>query len=171
MFLEYFSSISSIDKMASLVSGTVQTSSSFSWMYMLRLVLSLAILVFSFIVNGFLTNLEKQKKCPCNSGWRITNGKLFSLLLVVIAGVNLFMPASKFLSSLPLVGSTYILFFMMLVFVLLFILQRLSKELKTPECKKCKVQLYEPLINFFYNRSVTETIYFTIIITIVFFYI
>lgn len=145
--------------------------SKFSWSYILRLILSLAILIFCIVVNGLLSNLEKQKKCPCNSGWRIINGKLFSMMLAVIAGINLFMPASKFLSSLPLVGSAYILFFMLMVFIILFILIRLSKELETPDCKKCKVDMYKPLIIFFRNRSVAECVYFTIIITVIFFYV
>ena len=96
----------------------------------LRIIYSLLFVVCCSYVSTFIQDIEKKQNCSLSNGWRITNGKLLSSLLMIIAGINICMPASKFLSTIPIIGSSYILLFVLAVFLLLFIITRLSINIK-----------------------------------------
>lgn len=90
---------------------------------------------------------------------------------MIIGAINIFIPASKFLSTLPIIGSSYVLLFVLAVFILLFIINRLSINITEREDNSCKLKGYKTLIQFFNNRNILECIYITIIISIIFFYL
>jgi len=143
----------------------------FSFFTIIRIIYSLLFTLVCIYFTQFISAIESKKKCDLSEGWRITNGKILSSLLMIVGIVNIFVPANKFLSNLPIIGSSYILVFTFALFGLLFIINRLSKNIKDSENSKCKIKGYDTIIDFFYNKSVMECIYITIIVSIIFFYL
>jgi len=143
----------------------------FSFFTIVRILFSLLFTLLCIYFTQFITALENKKKCPLSKGWRITNGKLLSSALMIVGIVNVFIPANKFLSTLPLIGSTYVLFFALLLYGILFIVNRLAKNIVESDNSKCKLKGYDTLIEFFNNKTAIECIYITIIITTIFFYL
>ena len=90
---------------------------------------------------------------------------------MIIAGINICMPASKFLSTIPIIGSSYILLFVLAVFLLLFIITRLSINITESTDAKCKIKGYDLILNYFNDKTTVDCIYITIIISIIFFYL
>jgi hypothetical protein len=146
---------------------------SFSIWTVLRIIYSLIFTISSGYLSNFIQAIESKKKCPLSEGWRITNGKIITSLLMIIGAINIFIPASKFLSTLPIIGSSYVLLFVLAVFILLFIINRLSINISERDDNKCKITGYgyNAVIEFFNERSIIECIYITIIISIIFFYL
>jgi hypothetical protein len=143
----------------------------FSFWSILRIIYSLIFTIIFIYFTQFISAIEEKKKCPLSEGWRITNGKIGASLLMIIGLVNIFIPASKFLSTLPIVGSSYVLFFVLLLFGELIIINRLSINIDESDNSKCKLKGYDMIINFFSNISFTECIYYTVIISVIFFYL
>jgi hypothetical protein len=144
---------------------------SFSFWTILRIIYSLLFVISCSYISNFIQTLEAKKKCPLSEGWRITNGKFISSLLMIIGAINVFVPASKFLSTLPIIGSSYVLLFVLMLFVLLFIVNRLCVSIVEREDSKCSIKGYDMLLNFFSNRTIMECIYITIGGSIIFFYL
>jgi hypothetical protein len=143
----------------------------FSYWTILRILYSLFFSTINVYFTQFLKTIESKTKCNLSSGWRISNGKLISSLLIIIGVINIFVPASKFLSTLPIIGSSYILLFVLAVFGIIFIVQRLSINIVESESSKCKIKGYDTIIDFFSTKTVMECIYFTIISSVLFFYL
>ena len=145
----------------------------FSFWTILRIIYSLCFAIACGYCSNFIQAIEAKKKCPLAEGWRITNGKILSSLLMIIAVINIFIPASKFLSTLPIIGSSYVLLFVLAVFVLLFIINRLSINLAERNDNKCTITGYgyDAVIDFFSQRSIMECIYITVAVSVVFFYL
>jgi hypothetical protein len=143
----------------------------FSIWTVLRVIYSLAFTIACGYISKFINKIEEKQKCPLSEGWRISNGKILSSLLMIVGAINIFIPASKFLSTLPIVGSSYVVIFVLAVFMLLFIINRLTINISDREDSKCNVKGYDYLLNYFNNKTVMECIYMTIIISIIFFYL
>ena len=143
----------------------------FSFWSILRIIYSLIFTLVCMYFTQFINAIEEKKKCPLSEGWRITNGKIISSLLMLVGLINIFVPASKFLSTLPIIGSTYVLVFVLALFGDLIIINRLSINIAESENSKCNIKGYDMIINFFSEKSFTDCIYFTIIISIIFFYL
>jgi len=144
---------------------------SFTIWTVLRIIYSLIFTICCSYISNFINKIEEKKKCPLSEGWRITNGKIISSILIIIGSINIIIPINKFLSTLPIIGSSYILLFVILIFTLLFILNRLSVNIAEREDSKCNIKGYDYIINFFQDRTVLECIYMTILITVIFFYL
>ena len=136
----------------------------------LRIIFSLAITMCSMYITQYITAIG-DKKCELAKSLYISNGKLLSSLLMIISVVNIFMPVNKFLSNIPIIGSSYVFLFIVLLFMLLFILKRIVINLDEPENKKCILKDYKSLTTFIGNRSYADCCYITIIISVVFFYL
>jgi hypothetical protein len=144
---------------------------SFSIWIVARVIYSLAFTIACSYISNFITKIEEKKKCPLSEGWRITNGKMLSSLLMIIAAINIFIPASKFLSTLPIIGSSYVLLFVLAVFILLFIVTRISVNISERDDSKCSIKGYDFIIDFFSNKTILECIFITIVISMIFFYL
>lgn len=146
---------------------------SFSIWTILRVIYSLLFTIACGYISNFIQAIESKKKCPLAEGWRITNGKIISSLLMIVGAINIFIPASKFLSTLPIIGSSYVLLFVLAVFILLFIMNRLSINIAERDDSKCKINGYgyDAIIDFFDERSIMECIYITIAVSVMFFYL
>ena len=94
----------------------------FSFFTILRIIYSSIFTLIAIYFTQFITAIENKKKCSLSEGWRITNGKVLSSLLMIVGIVNIVVPANKFLSTLPIVGSSYILLFALALFGDLFII-------------------------------------------------
>ena len=112
-----------------------------------------------------------KKKCPISKGWRISNGKIVASFLMIIGLVNVFIPASKFLSTLPIIGSSYVLIFSLLLFGEFIIINRLSINMYENDNSKCELEGFDMLINFFSTKNFVDCIYYTVIISVIFFYL
>lgn len=144
---------------------------SFSIWSILRIIYSLAFCIGFAYLGNYIKAIEANSACPLSSGWRITNGKMLSSMMMIIGAVNVFCPASKFLSTLPIIGSSYVLLFVLGVFMDLFIINRLAVNLEEREDSLCTIKGYSWITDFFANKSVADCIYYTLGISIVFFYL
>jgi hypothetical protein len=136
----------------------------------LRIIFSLAITMCSMYITQYITAIG-DRKCELAKSLYISNGKLLSSLLMFISVVNIFMPVNKFLSNIPIIGSSYVFLFIVLLFMLLFILKRIVINLNEPENKKCNDKNYKSLTQFIDDISYAQCCYITIIIAVVFFYL
>jgi hypothetical protein len=136
----------------------------------LRIIFSLAITMCSMYITQYITAIG-DKKCEFAKSLYVSNGKLLSSLLMFISVVNIFIPVNKFLSNIPIIGSSYVFLFMLLLFMLLFILKRIVINLNEPENKKCNNKNYKSLTYFIDDISYMQCFYITIIISVVFFYL
>ncbi len=143
-------------------------------MFSLRIILNIILAVLLLIANAYINAISQSdpKTCPCASGWRITNGKLTSSFLFFISIVNIFMPVNNFISQIPLIGSGGIIIYMLMLSMLVYILNSLSRQLDTPECKSCSnVNGFASFKNILSSQSMTNLILFAIGASIISFYI
>lgn len=143
----------------------------FSIWSILRVIYSLAFCIGFAYLGNYIKAIEFNSVCPLSSGWRITNGKMLSSILMIIGGINIFCPASKFLSTLPIIGSSYVLLFVLGVFMNIFIVNRLAVNINERNDSICKMKTYSWINNFFASKSVADCIYYTLGISVVFFYL
>jgi len=143
----------------------------FSFWTILRIIFSLLFTLSCIYFIQFINTIESKKKCSLSEGWRIINGKVVGSILMIVGLVNIFIPANKFLSTLPIIGSSYVLIFMLALFGELFIINRLSINIEESEESKCKIKGFDMLINFFSTKTFIDCIYITVIISILFFYL
>jgi len=136
----------------------------------LRIIFSLIITMCSMYITQYITAIG-DRKCGLAKSLYISNGKLLSSLLMFISAVNIIIPINKFLSNIPIIGSSYVFIFIILLFMLLFILKRIVNNLNEPENKKCNIKDYKSFSNFISDISYAQCIYITIIISVVFFYL
>jgi hypothetical protein len=136
----------------------------------LRILFSLLFTVCSLYVTQFIKAVE-EKKCPLSEGLYVSNGKLCSSLLMIIGAINIFVPINKFVANIPVIGSSYVLLFILLLFLTLFIVKRIVVNLAESENKKCNVKHYKSFMIFINERSMMELIYLTLILSILFFYV
>lgn len=142
----------------------------FEYLTLLRIVFSLSFGFIFLYVTQFITKVEKSK-CPLSNSLYISNGKLLSSLMMLFGFINTFIPINKIIYNIPVIGSSYVLIFVAILFGILFIIKRIADNLNEDENKKCKKKEYKYLIDFINNRSINECFIFTIITSIVFFYL
>jgi len=142
----------------------------FEYLTLLRIVFSLSFGFIFLYVTQFITKVEKSK-CPLSNSLYISNGKLLSSLMMLFGFINTFIPINKIIYNIPVIGSSYVLIFVGILFGILFIIKRIADNLNEDENKKCKKKEYKYLIDFINNRSINECFIFTIITSIVFFYL
>ena len=142
----------------------------FEYLTLLRIVFSLSFGFIFLYVTRFITKVEKSK-CPLSNSLYISNGKLLSSLMMLFGFINTFIPINKIIYNIPVIGSSYVLIFVAILFGILFIIKRIANNLNEDENKKCKKKEYKYLIDFVNNRSINECFIFTIITSIVFFYL
>jgi hypothetical protein len=90
---------------------------------------------------------------------------------MLVGAVNVVCPASKFLSTLPIIGSSYVLLFVIGVFLVFFIVSRLSINISEMDDSKCTIKEYAKLTEYLSNKDISECVYYTIGISILFFYL
>jgi len=142
----------------------------FEYLTLLRIIFSL---IFGFLflyITDFITKVEKSK-CPLSNSLYISNGKLLSSLLMLFGFINTCIPVNKIIYNIPVIGSSYVLIFVTILFSILFIMKRIANNINEDENKKCKTKKHKFLIDFINNRTINECFIFTIITSILFFYL
>lgn len=142
----------------------------FSIWSILRILYSFAFTIGCAYLGNYIKAIE-SRDCSLSSGWRITNGKMLSSILMIVGAVNVFCPASKFLSTLPIIGSSYVLLFVLAVFMELFIVNRLAVNIDEGVDNRCTPDGYQWVTDFWASRGISECIYYTLGLSIVFFYL
>lgn len=143
-----------------------------------RIIYSLAFAVICWYIYGFLETINQNRDCPLADNWRVSNGKLIASLLIAVALVNVVIPASKFISTLPIIGSSYVLLFVLAVFMLVFMVNRLSVNIMDDpddesdnEYSECYLEDYSMLLEWFSDLSFMNDIVITVIVCMIFFYL
>ena len=143
----------------------------FSFWTIARIVYSIAFALLHIYISQFVSSIEKRKNCPLKNTWKINNGKLLSSLLIIVAAINVFVPASKFLSTLPVIGSGYVFLFCLVLLVELFIINRIAINMNDDEYKGCRPKGYNMIIDFFGNKTITDCMIYTSVLALIFFYL
>ena len=142
----------------------------FEYLTLLRIVFSLSFGFIFLYVTQFITKVEKSK-CPLSNSLYISNGKLLSSLMMLFGFINTFIPINKIIYNIPVIGSSYVVIFVTILFGILFIIKQIADNINKDENRKCKKKEYKYLIDFINNRTINECFIFTIITSIVFFYL
>jgi len=137
----------------------------------IRIIFSLIFVIMCNILNNFIIEVEKKDKCIYSTGWKITQGKFISSILLVIGAINIIIPINKFISTLPIIGSSYIIIFVIFLFSLFYIMTRLCNDIYISKTNKCNLPNYKTLIYFFKDKTILECIITTVIISILMFYL
>ena len=143
----------------------------FSFWTILRIIYSLLFTAINIYITQFIKGIEDKKNCELSTGWRITNGKVISSLLMIVGLINIFVPASKFLSTLPIIGSSYVFIFVIALLGELFIVNRLSINIDEDETAKCKPKGFDMIIDYFSSKTFFECVIMTVVMSILFFYL
>lgn len=140
----------------------------------LRIVLNIGFAVLNMIANRYINAIADNAKydCPVSTGWKITNGKLITSLLFIVACVNIFLPINNVVASIPLIGTGGILLFLMLLSIELYILKSVSKQLKSKECSEnnCDVSEFKIIRNYMAKQSISNLLIISAFATVIFFY-
>ena len=142
----------------------------FSFLTLLRICFSSVFTLIFIYISQFITEIS-NKKCPLSSSLYISNGKLLSSILIIVGIINIVLPINKFVSTIPVLGSSYVFLFIIILLILLIILKRIILNLKEDENKKCKLQNYKVLKKFINDTSINKIFIITIVISIIFFYL
>lgn len=136
-----------------------------------RIGISSMFVIFCLMTNHYLNTIKKLENCPCNKGWKITNGIILTNTFLLVNFVNLILPINKMIYSVPLIGSTYMFLYALILFVILFIIANVSAELKKEECKKCRVDSIKTIYDLFKDLTIRNCLYATTILVIIGFWV
>jgi hypothetical protein len=135
------------------------------WLKNIFYILFIAI---NYYIYDFTNHIQSQDKCECRTGWKIENLKLLSLLCMIMGIANLLIPLNKVIYNIPLISGIFSIGLLILLFVELFSLVRLCRNLvNNKECSEtCQVEGFENLIKNSYNLSISICIGIAIVIAI-----
>jgi hypothetical protein len=137
----------------------------------LRVIYSLIFTIACNYTIKYFKTIKENEKCPLSDNWKTNNGLLAASLLLVIGAINIFIPVSNFLSKLPIIGSSYVILFVMILFLLIFTLNRLAININERDDIKCEMKTFVSFTEFWVNRTFLEDVYITIGISMIFLYL
>lgn len=137
----------------------------------LRIIYSLIFTIACNYAIKYLKAIKENEKCPLSDNWKTNNGLLTASLLLVIGAVNIFIPVSNFISKLPIIGSSYVLLFVLTLFLVIFVLNRLAINIDEREDSKCSMKAFASFNEFWVNRTFLEDVYITVAIAMIFLYL
>ena len=133
-----------------------------------RIILNVAFLLCQIFIYKFLAALEDQgDACPCSSGWKLAQAKLFTNILVLLNVVNIFVPLNRALHNIPIVGGSISLIYLVMLGGELCLVYSICKELSKPICRDCEVDGYEKVVAFFQGQSMLACLGYAVIASIV----
>jgi hypothetical protein len=137
----------------------------------LRVIYSLIFTIGCNYTIKYLKTIKENEACPLSDNWKTNNGLLAASLLLVIGAINIFIPVSNFLSKLPIIGSSYVMLFVMILFLLTFALNRLAININERDDSKCNMKTFVSFSEFWENRTFLEDVYITVGIAMIFLYL
>jgi hypothetical protein len=102
---------------------------------LIKIAFYVLIIIANYWVYSIILELQEQEDCLCNSGWRIENIKMISILTIGVALINIFIPLNKALYKIPVVSTILTFGIVIVIFSQLFLIMRLSRQLNTAQCQ------------------------------------
>lgn len=121
------------------------------------------LILLNYWIYSLVLQLQEQSDCLCNSGWRIENIKMIAILTMLISFVNLFIPLNKTLYKIPVVSTIITFGIVLTLFMQLFLMIRLGRQLNTEQCKDtCDINW---IFEYIRNLSIGSIFVVSLIIT------
>ena len=133
-----------------------------------RIVLNTGFLLAQIFIYKFLAAIEDQgDACPCSSGWKLAQAKLFTNIMVLLNLVNIFIPLNRGLHNIPIVGGSISLIYLVMLGGELCLVYSICKELDKPICRDCEVDGFEKVVGFFQRQSMLACLGYAVVASIV----
>jgi len=105
---------------------------------LIRNIALLFFIVFNVYIFYYVKSVEDNKECNCNdNSWEKRYLKFFSILIALIAFVNMFVPINRWLSKIIIIGSAFVLAIVILMALQVYALVTYFKKMNKEECDKC----------------------------------
>lgn len=139
----------------------------------IKLIFYVLFIIINYTIYDFTTHIQNQDSCECRTGWKIENLKMISILGMIMGVVNLILPFNKFLYSIPLVSGFFSIGLLTIVFLEIFSLVRLVRNLvNDKKCTDtCQVEGFENIIKNSYDLSLSMCVLIAFIITVCLLYL
>ena len=133
-----------------------------------KIVFYIIFIIGNYMVYDFTTHIQNQDKCECRTGWKIENLKMLSILSMIMGIANLLLPLNKFLYSIPLVSGFFSIALLSLIFLEIFSLVRLVRNLvNDKKCSDtCQVEGFENIISTTYNLSLSVIVFIAFVLAV-----
>ena len=133
-----------------------------------RIVFYCVFIIGNYIIYDFTTHIQNQDECECRTGWKIENLKMISVLSMIMGIANLLLPFNKMFYTIPLVSGFFSIGILTLLFLEIFSLVRLVRNLINNEkCSNtCQVSGYENIIKSTYDLSLGTCVILSFVIAI-----
>jgi len=136
-----------------------------------KLIINICLVLFCCVSTIYLSEIKKIKNCPISKWQQVSNGIALINLLFIVTLVNCFVPIHNFLYHLPLIGSWYIFFFGIWIFIILYIITSLSNQIRENDYTECITEKTKVLYNTFKTNTLVTNVFCSILFTIMYFYI
>jgi len=122
----------------------------------------------NYVVYDFTNHIQNQDACECRTGWKIENLKMISILSMIMGIVNLVLPLNQLVYNIPLISGFFSIGILTLLFVEIYSLVRLVRNLVNDEkCSDtCQVTGYEHIIKTTYDLSLSVCVFVAFAIAI-----
>lgn len=134
----------------------------------LKLVFYIVFIIGNYVIFDFTNHIQNQDKCECRTGWKIENLKIISILSMIMGVANILLPLNQLVYNIPLVSGFFSIGILTLLFVEIFSLVRLVRNLVNDEkCSDtCQVTGYEHIIKSTYDLSLSVCVFVAFVIAI-----
>ena len=133
-----------------------------------RIILNVAFLICQIYIYKFLAALEDQgDACPCSSGWKLAQAKLFTNIMVLLNLVNIFIPLNRGLHNIPIIGGSISMIYLVMLSGELCLVYSICKELAKPICRDCEVDGFERIVGLFQGQSILACLGYAVLASIV----
>lgn len=133
-----------------------------------KFVFYIIFIIGNYVVYDFTNHIQNQDTCECRTGWKIENLKMISILSMIMGIVNLVLPLNQLVYNIPLISGFFSIGILTLLFVEIFSLVRLVRNLVNDEkCSDtCQVTGYEHIIKTTYDLSLSVCVFIAFAIAI-----
>jgi hypothetical protein len=133
-----------------------------------KFVFYIIFIIGNYVIYDFTSHIQNQEACECRTGWKIENLKMISILSMLMGIINLVLPLNQVFYNIPLISGFFSIGILTLLFVEIFSLVRLVRNLVNDEkCSDtCQVMGYEHIINTTYDLSLSVCVFIAFAIAI-----
>ena len=134
----------------------------------IKLLFYIAFIIGNYVVYDFTSHIQNQETCECRTGWKIENLKIISILSMIMGIANLVLPLNQVFYNIPLISGFFSIGILTLLFVEIFSLVRLVRNLVNDEkCSDtCQITGYEHIIKTTYDLSLSACVFVAFVIAI-----
>lgn len=134
----------------------------------IKLLFYIAFIIGNYVVYDFTSHIQNQEACECRTGWKIENLKIISILSMIMGIANLVLPLNQVFYNIPLISGFFSIGILTLLFLEIFSLVRLVRNLVNDEkCSDtCQITGYEHIIKTTYDLSLSACVFVAFVIAI-----